>query len=246
MKYTSTRCFTSGFAIILLIAIDGFASPLAAAELSRRQYDTSILESAIAEAIVWQQCKESSSPCSVVNTNQLAIIVEADARTLGRISAALATAQQVPRTQTFQVTMIEAANNGDHGLGNVPEPARAALADARGFLPFNGYRLLGTTVLRTDKGASAILNGPGDTDYNCSLSFHHAVTHDGHQLVIRHFSLQRMPPKGDNGQYLEGASAVDILSTSFAMTPGETVVVGTSKLEGPDQALVVLLTAVTP
>ena len=55
--------------------------------------------------------------------------------------------------------------------------------------------------------------------------------------------LQRMPPQTEYGQYLEGASAVDVLDTSFAMKPGETVVVGTSKLEGANRALVVLLTA---
>jgi hypothetical protein len=34
-----------------------------------------------------------------------------------------------------------------------------------------------------------------------------------------------------------------LLSTTFSMELGETVVVGTSKLDGPDKALVVLLTA---
>ena len=37
--------------------------------------------------------------------------------------------------------------------------------------------------------------------------------------------------------------AEHLLSTSFSIRKGETVVVGTSKLRGNDQALVVLLTA---
>ena len=52
-----------------------------------------------------------------------------------------------------------------------------------------------------------------------------------------------MPPQTEFGQYREGAAAVEILNTSFGMRPGETIVVGTSKLEGANRALVVLLTA---
>jgi hypothetical protein len=37
--------------------------------------------------------------------------------------------------------------------------------------------------------------------------------------------------------------AENLLSTSFSIRKGETVVVGTSKLDGHDRALVVLLTA---
>ena len=39
-------------------------------------------------------------------------------------------------------------------------------------------------------------------------------------------------------------AASEILSTSFGMAIGETIVVGTSKLDGPSKALVVLLSAV--
>jgi hypothetical protein len=37
----------------------------------------------------------------------------------------------------------------------------------------------------------------------------------------------------------------DIVETSFSMKVGETVVVGTSKLDGGDEALVVLVTALS-
>jgi hypothetical protein len=36
----------------------------------------------------------------------------------------------------------------------------------------------------------------------------------------------------------------DLISTSFSLKKGETIVVGTSKIDGTDEALVVLLTAV--
>jgi hypothetical protein len=231
------RFATVALALVLL------ATPAAAQDVYGRNYNTRILEPAVAEAIAWAQCEDSESQCAVTSVSPASITITADPATHAKISAALAAAQKVPSAQVFQVTLIEAENNGDRGLGNVPEPARAALSDARGFLPFNGYKLLGTAVLRTNDAASAMVSGPGGGEYNCEINFYHAVNTDGHQLVLRRFSLARMPPKMDNGQYVDGAAAIDILNTSFGMKPGETVVVGTSKLEGANQALVVLLTA---
>jgi hypothetical protein len=232
-------------AVLALIAI-----PTAAQERDPdkethgRTYDIRILDSDVAEAIVQKVCDQSGTQfCAVADVSSSEISVEATITAQAKIAAALAKAQVVPSAQVFQVTMIEAENNGDKGLGNVPEPARAALNDARGFLPFNGYQLLGTAVLRTDSNASAIINGPQGADYACELAFRHAITRDGHKLVLRRFQLSRMPPQTEFGQYREGASAVEILNTSFGMRPGETIVVGTSKLEGANRALVVLLTA---
>lgn len=230
------------FAAIALVT-GLLAVPATAQDPYGRNYDVRILEPSVAEAIVWKQCEGSEAPCAVQNVSPSSITVVADAPTHAKISAALAEAQAVPSAQVFQVTLIEAENNGDRGLRNVPEPARAALADARSFLPFNGYKLLGTAMLRTNDSAAAMVSGPQGGEYNCEINFYHAINRDGHQLVLRRFRLARMPPKMDNGQYVEGASAVDVLNTSFGMRPGETVVVGTSKLEGANKALVVLLTA---
>jgi len=216
--------------------------PTAADEARLRSFDIRILDSDVAEELVLRQCGPAA-PCEIVNIGPSRVEVLAESQILNKISAALAAAQKVPGVQVFQVTLIEAILNGDSGIQNVPEPARKALADARSFLPFNGYKLLGTAVLRTGEGATAIVNGPDDVDYNCEIRFHYSVTRHGPELVLRRFMLQRMPPQTEFGQYLEGASAVDVLNTSFSMKPGETVVVGTSKLEGAHRALVVLLTA---
>ncbi len=233
------------FVVFILIA-----APIAAQsgrervfETHGRNYDVQILDPDVAEAIVVKVCEQSETLCAVESVSPSNIMVQADLATHPKIAMALAKARQVPSAQVFQVTMIEAENNGDKGLSNVPEPARAALEDARGFLPFNGYKLLGTAVLRTDNSATALVNGPQGADYTCELSFRNAITRDGHQLILRRFKISRMPPQTEFGQYLEGASAVEILSTSFGMKPGETIVVGTSKLEGANRALVVLLTA---
>ncbi len=46
------------------------------------------------------------------------------------------------------------------------------------------------------------------------------------------------------GGYAPETRTQRILQTTFAINPGETVVVGTSKLNGGDTAMVVLLTVV--
>jgi hypothetical protein len=46
----------------------------------------------------------------------------------------LARAQAVPRSRVFQVTPLEAIDNGDHGLANLPATAGAAVEDARDYL----------------------------------------------------------------------------------------------------------------
>lgn len=235
---------TSRTTLLSLLLLGSLAAPALAGEPLRRQYPIRPLEPDAAEAIAWSICQEGGSPCEVINVGPTFIAVNADAPTQARVSAALAAARQVPAAQVFQVTIVEAMNNGDRGLGDVPEPARAALDDARTFLPFNGYSLLGTAVMRTNDSASAMVPGPGTRELSCDLRFENSVTREGREIVLRRFSLSRMPPRTSDGSYVEGASAVQILDTSFGMKPGETVVVGTSKIEGADKALVVLLTAI--
>ena len=46
------------------------------------------------------------------------------------------------------------------------------------------------------------------------------------------------------GGYTSESRNQSILQTTFTISPGETVVVGTSKLNGDDTAMVVLLTVV--
>ena len=64
----------------------------------------------------------------------------------------------------------------------------------------------------------------------------------GKPLQIETFELSRRQMVPAEGGAVQMAN-FDVLRTSFSMNVGETVVVGTSKLDGGDKALVVLLTA---
>ena len=202
-----------------------------------------MLEPEAAQAIAWQQCREGDENCRVALDSPSYLLVEADAETHQRVARALAEAQNVPPAQVFQVDLLVAERNGDQGLSSLSESARRALTDARSLLPYTGYKSLGTGLLRTDRAAMAIINGPDDADYRCGVHFENSVSLDGRRLIIRRFSLDRLPTPMVGSESAETKTGIEVLSTSFGMKPGETVVVGTSKLEGADRALVVLLTA---
>lgn len=235
--------------IVCIVAVSTAGrSTLRAQEKQRhiyqRIYELDVLEPEAAEAIAWSHCPPADSThCLVASTDPRVVTVETDAPTHRRIARAIAEADTVPTAQVFQVSLLLAERNGDRGLEHLTESARRALADARSFLPYTGYHSLGTGVVRTDHRATAILDGPASADYRCQISFVNSVTLEGRRLLVRRFTLDRLPSGLVGSEPAETKAGLEVLNTSFGMRPGETVIVGTSKLEGADRALVVLLTA---
>ena len=156
------------------------------------------------------------------------------------------------RTYTFQVVLLIAETNGPAVTEGVPPGAQKALVNLREFLPYKSYRLLDLGWLRTMRTATATLAGPGGATYRVSLHF---VPADGpgERLLIERFSVAEVPtgPEEDVTFHSKDVSvtprppraAPELLSSTFGMELGETVVVGTSKLDGPNKALVVLVSA---
>lgn len=233
----------AAFALALPLGAQGNTEE--ARDVFPRTYDFDILEHEAAEAMAWEACPPEGRDywCRVNTASPRTMTVTADAETHAKIAAAIAEAETVPPSQVFQVILLQAENNGDTGLSKIPAQARQALDDARDFLPYTGYQMLGTALLRTDARARSIVNGPDGNDYSTSLTYRNSVTAEGHRLVVRQFALDKLMSTR-SGTAEEGIETVPILGTSFSMKPGETVIVGTSKLEGADRALVVLLTAV--
>ena len=212
-----------------------------------RTYEFNILEHEAAEALAWEACPDEARDewCRVVTASPRSLTVIADRETHARIAAQIAAAEDVPQSQIFQVILLQAENNGDSGLAKIPAQAREALSDAREFLPYAGYKMLGTALLRTDGQARSIVNGPDGQDYAAGLTYRNAAGRDGHRLIVREFSLDRLVSvRAPSEQAIERIERVPVIGTSFSMKPGETVIVGTSKLEGAERALVVLLTNV--
>ena len=156
-------------------------------------------------------------------------------------SAATVQAQEPRRVQGFSVLLLVGATQGAATPPeNISAPARKALADIKDFLPYKSYRVLDTVwVAGTDAGNSSggftTEHGP----YHFELTTFPRVigakagTADA-TLGRAKFTLQLMPTN---------AYPTMVLNNSFDISSGDTVVVGTSRLQG-DTALVVLLTAV--
>lgn len=154
------------------------------------------------------------------------------------------------RTYTFQLVLLAADNEGPGGFENVPPRAQKALADVRDFLPYKSYRLLDLAWLRSSWAAEAQLAGPGGESLSAKIQFNsHPTTErlDIHRFVIvRTNPLPTMleAPRKDGAATAVAPPAIrPLLETSFGMELGETVVVGTAKLDGPSKALVVILSA---
>jgi hypothetical protein len=270
MKMKKNPCVRS-FALALLLALA--ALPLAASPaqestpqpmpISTSRFEIRFMDLHAAEQLAWDQCSNkercqisasafvSNDPSArwVGETLKGFLDVRADTATHERISRALAKADAAPLTQSFQVLLLAASARPANGP-EVPEAARKALADLRSFLPYKGYQVLDSSWLRAtqDKVTEGRVVGRDGAGYSLKLRFRITASEE---LFVDAFELNEEPwapspaPEGSKeGKARAPHAPRDLISTSFSLKKGETIVVGTSKLDGSDEALVVLLTAV--
>ena len=144
------------------------------------------------------------------------------------LTCALATTAHAQETKLrgFSVVLLLGEQTGSiippKGLS---PSAQRAIADIKEFLPYKSYRVLDTqwaagSEYGTSKGR---IRGLDQKDYAFELATN-SLSHARFILV-------------------SPAMATPVLDNAFAIKPGETVVVGTSRVQG-DSALIVLLTAV--
>lgn len=147
-------------------------------------------------------------------------------------------------TQLFQIVLLRASRKGADDIDGLPKSAEKALADVRDFLPFKHYALLDSAIVRMAYGTAGEVTM---TPYQVKFSY----DRKNDTISIWQFTVmpprkveQPSPPSGAAGPRAPVAPEAikPLISTSFQMDRGETVVVGSSKLAG-DEALLVLLTA---
>lgn len=220
------------------------------------RYEIRFLDLHSAEQMAWNLCSFRDS-CRVTaqSTEGKAggiLAVEADALTHERIARELARLDLAPKTQSFQLILLAGSTRSGSSPKDLSPGAQKALNDLKGFLPYKSYELLDTTlVLATrEAAATARLVGRADAAYNLRMSFRPTGLGEEEQLFVDRFSLREDPgttpvvPTGPNnvGAPMHRAPR-DLVDTTFSLKPGETIVVGTSRLDGSEDALVVLLTA---
>lgn len=246
---------------LLVLLLPG---PLAAAqdkepEKYSGRYDIRFMDLHDAEVLAWDQCAEQES-CRVQTLaikgesgRRGVLEVSADPRTHEKIVRALAKEDAAPRTLRFQLLLLAASTKpGTSGPG-VPANAQKAMSDLKGFLPYQSYQLLDTAwFLGTqDRRTEARLVGRNGAGYEVMLWFENLGSGKERSLHVHQFLLRTqpvsvtpVPPPED--KETPRFSRTTLIDTSFGLKEGETIVVGTSKVNGAEEALVLLLTAVPP
>ncbi|MDX1503257.1 MAG: hypothetical protein R3325_12925 [Thermoanaerobaculia bacterium] len=232
-------------ALAFLVAVPG---AVRAAEPPRDVFDRvhrlDSLTPEAAEALARAACRaeERDTRCRIRSAAPDGLVIVADAESHAGIAAALAEAERLPDSQLFHVVLLHGGDQETGDRAALPEGARRALETASGLLPYSGYRLVGTALVRTDARGRSTLDGPDGASYSASLTYNDSMDLDGHRLVVRQFSLHRLTRVQREGGV--AVEEVPLLGTSFRMQPGDTVVVGTAGTGGGAGALVVLLTSV--
>jgi len=145
------------------------------------------------------------------------------------------------KSMMFQIALVQADNlAGALPQQAVPKGVQKALADIQDFLPFKSYRLLDSSLVRGSGEAHARLTGPNEQEYDAGFMFREA----GDGILIDPFNLVKTPKP--SGQPLPPGAAPRALeptqTSSFRIRRGETVVVGSSRIND-SSALIVVLTA---
>lgn len=243
---------------LLLLAL--LASPLAAKQAEKQpeppappaqdgqtiRYELRSLDLHAAEVLAWDQCaqKERCRVASTEITGHKFLEVRAEPAVQEKIARALAREDRQPRTHGFQILLLAASLKPGGGGMEVPANVQKALADLKGFLPYKSYEVLDTAWLsgtqERDMGARLVdRQGAG---YQVELRFHDTGSAADRSLFIDGFRLKADPFKLQGSPEMRPGGV--LIDTSFGVKEGETIVVGTSKTTGSNEALVVLVTAV--
>ena len=147
--------------------------------------------------------------------------------------------------QMFHVALLVADSEAPKAAPqDLPKGVQKAIADIRDFLPFKSYRMIDSALARMNGRGKVLLNGPSGERYTASLDYHELDTKGS--FLVDQFALTKHPEVKPNAQPLPPGRAPlppeQPLVSSFRITRGESVVVGSSSL-GAGKALIVVLTA---
>ena len=157
-----------------------------------------------------------------------------------------------PASHLMSLSLVVAGNepSGGGGVHSLAPPVAKAIADIKDFLPYKQYEVQDTVVLRVASQAAPSrfeLQGP-DGRYVARMQY---MMTDERRLNVNQFEMAKVgaampaPTPGQPGQEPETPFPTptrQVLSTAFSVNVGETIVVGTSRLNHTGKALVVVLT----
>ena len=233
-------------ALVALLLITAVPTPAAAqeADVAMRVYETRFLSRQAGIMLAVQVCGDDQDRCQVEAFGNEGFTLRAQAAVHAEVEALLNERDVPPATQEFRVILLAASRDGEQP--DLPDDVREAVQDLRSVLAYTGFRLIDSGWLRTSEYASTSLGEMGS--FEAQLNFQGDPRRDGRLLVELDIShrpvIEREMPEGYTGTPPSFLGDVRRLLTSqFGIEVGETVVVGTSRVNGGDEAIVVLLTA---
>jgi len=200
-------------------------------------YTLNFSPAAQAANLVREPCQLIDAGCRANIVNDTVISVVASAEAQAKVAELLRQVDLPPHSQTFHL-MILAAGMERLPSVDLPEGAARALGESSRLLPYKGYRLLEQGLLTTTERGRIALGDP-ETGFEAQLRMEGGAD-PRVPLLIRSFEMTRAKWE----QVGENRIRRTVIETSFTIKPGETVVLGASRLDGGDKALVVLVTAV--
>jgi hypothetical protein len=219
---------------LLALPLPAAAAEPEAADRYPNLYEVRYMDLHAAEVLAWAQCPQKDR-CRVQTVGDGQLNVLADASTHERIARAFAEQDAAPKSRVFQLVVLTANAKPGGVPDDLPPGPAKAVGDISKLLPYKSYKMLDSVLLSGSPNhpVEGRAVSPAGGSYRITLRFR-AGGDEGQRLFVDSFGLRDDTP---------GANAHDLISTTFTMDAGETVVVGTSKAGSNQDALVVLLTA---
>jgi hypothetical protein len=209
-----------------------------------RDYILQHLEGVTAEALFWDLCgAEHGSACQVLQATDATLRVRAPNEVQRALARLLAERDVVPSSHRLQLHLLTAGRGEGAlppGLGEGP---RRALQDLASVLGFGRFALLDSALVETTRDARTHLAGPDGLMLDAGLGVRQVAGLDDEKLLVELVLIAPGPGEQPEGRGQPPFRPGSLLQTSLSLSSGETVVVGSSRVNGGDEALVLLLTA---
>jgi hypothetical protein len=196
---------------------------------------------------------------SIVPMSQLKTLsISGPADKVAAVEAAIKQLDVAPKTIELTVYFVVGGDQPNLAGGAVPQDLRDVITQLKGAFTFKDYRMLDALTLRTRAGSSAdtsgILNAANPPRMSQFSIRNATVSEDGTTIRIdrMHAGLRipytRREGVGTDAKGLANAQkSVEYINSGIDqdvdVKEGQKVVVGRSSLEGPQQALFLILTA---
>jgi hypothetical protein len=191
------------------------------------------------------------------NDQMKTMVVSGSAESVAAAEAAIKQLDVAPKSIELTVYFVVGGDQAALAGGTVPQDLRDVITQLKGAFTFKEYKMLDVLTLRTRVGSNAetsgILNAASPPRMSQFSIRNTTVSEDGTTIRIdrMHAGLRIPYTKREGGADAKGGGSmpksVDYINSGIDqdvdVKEGQKVVVGRSSLEGPQQALFLILTA---